>query len=261
MSCNVLLWQSMTDKMLCHLMPWHITYSMSCYDMPCHVMLLYSNLLHSLFLHLVRSYHYRWTLPWEQEHSHSATDNKFGCSGCELPRLTGEQGGTWSPIIYPVEILIPLLCEGAPGRSSSLPTAWRQSSLLAFEVGADLKGLSSGFLEAWQQQQQQLQTSGYLSVRTVAFPQGTPIGSNLEWCTYIYRFRNQVSVKSSSSKTKFGSLHTCILLSHLVYFWVFKLRYSWGSSNLADWNISTFANENLINSRMFWSDDIIVTPL
>lgn len=107
----------------------------------------------------------------------------------------GEQGGTWSPLIYPVEALIPLLCEGAPGRSSPLPTAWRQSSLLAFEVEVDLKGLSSGFLEAWQQQ---LQTSSYLGVRTVAFTQGTPTGSNLEWCMYIYRFWNQVSVKSSS---------------------------------------------------------------
>lgn len=66
----------------------------------------------------------------------------------------GEQDRTWSPLICPVETLIPLLCEGAgaPGCSSSLLTARRQSSLLAFEVGADLKGPSSGFLQAWQQQ-------------------------------------------------------------------------------------------------------------
>lgn len=65
-------------------------------------------------------------------------------------RWQGEQDRTWSPLICPVETLIPLLCEGAgaPGCSSSLLTARRQSSLLAFEVGADLKGPSSGFLQA-----------------------------------------------------------------------------------------------------------------
>lgn len=62
----------------------------------------------------------------------------------------GEQDGTWSPLICPVEALIPLLCEGAgaPGRSSSLLTARQQSSVLPFEAGADLKGPSSGFLQA-----------------------------------------------------------------------------------------------------------------
>lgn len=109
----------------------------------------------------------------------------------------GKQGGTSSPLICPVEALIPLLCEGAeaPGRSSSLPTAWRQSSLLAFEVGVDLKGLSSGFLEAWQQQ---LQTSVFLSVRTAAFPQGTPIGSNLNHTLTFTFWNSRVSVKSST---------------------------------------------------------------
>lgn len=43
----------------------------------------------------------------------------------------GRQAGTRSPLICPVEAIIPLLCEGAgaPGRSSSLPAAGRQSSL------------------------------------------------------------------------------------------------------------------------------------
>lgn len=65
----------------------------------------------------------------------------------------GKQSGTWSPLICTVEALIPL--GGAPGCSSSLPTAWRQISPLAFEVGADLKGLSSGLQEVWRQQQLQ----------------------------------------------------------------------------------------------------------
>lgn len=44
-----------------------------------------------------------------------------------------------------MEALIPLVA--APGCSSSLPTAWRQISPLAFEVGVDLKGLSSALQE------------------------------------------------------------------------------------------------------------------
>lgn len=60
----------------------------------------------------------------------------------------GEQSGTWSPIICPVETLIPLLW--APGCSSSLPTAWRQILLLVFDVGVNLEDLLSGFLKARQ---------------------------------------------------------------------------------------------------------------
>lgn len=87
--------------------------------------------------------------PRERQRFHSAIAHKYVCSGWDLPRLTGEQGETWSPLICTVEALIPLLCEGAgaPGRSSSLPTAQRQSLLSAFEVGVDLEGPSSGFLE------------------------------------------------------------------------------------------------------------------
>lgn len=52
---------------------------------------------------------------------------------------TEADSGTRSPLICTVEALIPLV--GAPGCSSSLPTAWRQSSPSAFDVGGDLKGL------------------------------------------------------------------------------------------------------------------------
>lgn len=65
----------------------------------------------------------------------------------------GKQSRTWSPLIYTVEALIPLV--GAPGCSSSLPTVWRQISPLAFEVGVDLKGSSSGLHEMWWKQQLQ----------------------------------------------------------------------------------------------------------
>lgn len=105
-------------------------------------------------------YHYGRPLAWEREHFNPAIAHKFVCSGWDLPRLTGEQGETWSPLICTAEALIPLLCEGAgaPGCSSSLPTAQRQSLLSAFEVGVDLEGPMSGFLEVWQQPQ----TGSYL---------------------------------------------------------------------------------------------------
>lgn len=134
------------------------------YVMPCHLMSYY--IYYYCQSHVMSHYvALSWcfvTLPQIMS-SHVIMDKFFHESG-SIPTLPlpinlkaaagkylgwqGEQSGTWSPLICPVEALIPLL--GAPGCSSSLPTAWRQISLLAFEVGVDLKGLSSGFLEAWQ---------------------------------------------------------------------------------------------------------------
>ncbi len=146
-------------------------------------------MLHDRLLHYPLSGHLIMDKPFQESgsiptlplpiNSDAAVGNYLGWQG--------EQGGTLSPVICTVEALIPLLCEGAgaPGRSSSLPAAWRQSSLLAFEVGVDLKGLSSGFLEAWQLQQQ-LQTSGHLRVSTTTFPIEALIESKIsDICSFI----------------------------------------------------------------------------
>lgn len=94
-------------------------------------------MLHYLKLYQVMS---RWMNPFiRATNTHYSAVIKSEGSGWEVPRLTGEPSGTWSPLICPMEPLIPLV--GAPGCSSSLPTAQWQISVLAFEVGVDLKGL------------------------------------------------------------------------------------------------------------------------
>lgn len=123
--------------MICYIMSCYATvcYVMSCYVMPCHVLVRHE-------IQTQKSRDLSANSPIRAGAFPLCHCQDVRCSGWELPWPTGEQGGTWSPLICSVEAVIQLLCEGAgaPGRSSSLPAARRQSSLLAFEVGADLKG-------------------------------------------------------------------------------------------------------------------------
>lgn len=157
----VLCYVTVCYVMPCHVITYHVTVVLLSYSMlymSCHVMsqsfmLCYCMLclatlcfVMSRYVKVCHLFHESGSIP-----TLPLPINSDAADGNYLD-WQGEQGGTWSPLICPVEALIPLLCEaaGAPGRSSSLATAWWQSSLLAFEVGVDLKGPSSGFLEAWQ---------------------------------------------------------------------------------------------------------------
>lgn len=141
MSCNV----TVCYAMLCHIMLY--IYIMFWYVVckSCHIMLLNFWILSYMTItlcfivlrHVImeKLFHESTSIPTLPLpiYSDAADGNYLGWQG--------KQVWTWSPLICPVEALIPLPCEGAgtPGRSSSLPTAWRQSSLSAFEVGVDLE--------------------------------------------------------------------------------------------------------------------------